>query len=47
MGAKQHQSETASCRCGAVVLEVTGAPIVHAAWARMGLRIPKVDGVPT
>ena len=31
MGAKQHQSETASCRCGAVVLEVTGAPIVHAA----------------
>jgi hypothetical protein len=31
MGVKQHGSLTASCRCGAVVLEVTGAPIVHAA----------------
>jgi hypothetical protein len=30
MSAKQHRSLTASCRCGAVVLEVTGAPIVHA-----------------
>ena len=30
-GSKQHGSLTASCRCGAVVLEVTGAPIVHAA----------------
>jgi hypothetical protein len=28
---KQHGSLTASCRCGAVVLEVTGAPIVHTA----------------
>ena len=28
---KHHESLTASCRCGAVVLEVTGAPIVHAA----------------
>jgi hypothetical protein len=31
MSAKQHRSLTASCRCGAVVLEVTGAPIVHTA----------------
>ena len=31
MSAEQHRSLTASCRCGAVVLEVTGAPIVHAA----------------
>ncbi len=28
---KQHGSLTASCRCGAVVLEVIGAPIVHTA----------------
>src|SRR5260221_11153850 len=28
---KQHGSLTASCRCGAVVLEATGAPIVHTA----------------
>src|SRR5258708_7059585 len=28
---KQHGSLTASCRCGAVVLEVTGPPIVHTA----------------
>ncbi len=31
MSAEQQRSVTASCRCGAVVLEVTGAPIVHAA----------------
>src|SRR6202034_4831605 len=31
MSVKQHGSLTASCRCGAVVLEVTGAPIVHTA----------------
>jgi hypothetical protein len=31
MSAKQHPSLTASCRCGAVVLELTGAPIVHTA----------------
>jgi len=31
MSIKQHESLTASCRCGAVVLEVTGAPIVHTA----------------
>ena len=30
MSEKQHRSLTASCRCGAVVLEVAGAPIVHA-----------------
>ncbi len=29
MSAKQHRSVMASCRCGAVVLEVTGQPIVH------------------
>jgi hypothetical protein len=28
---KQHRSQTASCQCGAVVLEVAGAPIVHTA----------------
>jgi hypothetical protein len=27
----QHKFLTASCRCGEVVLEATGAPIVHAA----------------
>ena len=31
MSLKHHGSLTASCRCGAVVLEVTGAPIVHTA----------------
>ena len=31
MSVKQHISLTASCRCGAVVLEVTGPPIVHTA----------------
>ena len=31
MSVKQHKSLTASCGCGAVVLEVAGAPIVHAA----------------
>jgi hypothetical protein len=31
IGVKQHGLLTASCRCGAVVLEVMGAPIVHAA----------------
>jgi hypothetical protein len=31
MSVKQPGSLTASCRCGAVVLEVAGAPIVHAA----------------
>ncbi len=30
MSRKQSQSLTASCRCGAVVLEATGAPIAHA-----------------
>jgi len=30
MSARQQRSLTASCRCGAVVLEVTGAPIAHA-----------------
>jgi hypothetical protein len=29
MNAKQDRSLAASCRCGAVVLEATGAPIVH------------------
>ena len=28
---KRHSPQTASCRCGAVVLEVVGAPIVHTA----------------
>ena len=31
MTVTQHSSLTASCRCGAVVLEAAGAPIVHAA----------------
>jgi len=31
MNMKQHRSLTASCRCGAVVLEAAGAPIVHTA----------------
>ena len=31
MGAKQHNSRIASCRCGSVVLETMGAPIVHTA----------------
>jgi hypothetical protein len=31
MGAKQQKTLTASCRCGAVVLEMTGQPIIHAA----------------
>ena len=31
MGVKQQTSLTASCRCGAVVLEAVGAPILHAA----------------
>lgn len=31
MDARRNSASAASCRCGAVVLEVTGAPIVHAA----------------
>ena len=31
MSANQSRAMTASCRCGAVVLEAAGAPIVHAA----------------
>jgi hypothetical protein len=31
MSVKQHRCLTVSCRCGAVVLEVAGAPIVRAA----------------
>jgi hypothetical protein len=31
MSVKQQKSLTASCRCGAVVLRVAGAPIVHTA----------------
>ena len=31
MDVKNDRSRTASCRCGAVVLEVAGAPIVHTA----------------
>ena len=31
LNVKRHSPQTASCRCGAVVLEVVGAPIVHTA----------------
>lgn len=50
MGAKE-KSLTASCRCGAVVFEVTGAPIVHAvcycaSCQDAGRRIEQLAGAP-
>jgi len=52
MSPKQHGTVTASCRCGAVVLEVTGAPIVHAACyctscQEAGRRIEQRPGAPS
>jgi hypothetical protein len=51
MNVKQHMRLTASCRCGAVVLEVAGAPIVHAACycascQAAGRRIEQLPGAP-
>ena len=51
MDVKQNIFSTASCRCGAVVLEVTGAPIVHAACycascQEAGRQIESLPGAP-
>jgi hypothetical protein len=51
MNVKQPMRLTASCRCGAVVLEVAGAPIVHAACycascQEAGRRIARLSGAP-
>jgi hypothetical protein len=52
MSGKQHRSLTASCQCGAVVLEVAGAPIVHtacycASCQEAGRRIEQLPDAPT
>ncbi len=49
MSAKQHNPLTASCRCGSVVLEMVGAPIVHTACycsscQEAGRRIERLPG---
>jgi hypothetical protein len=49
MSTEQHRPQTASCRCGAVVLEVSGAPIVHtvcycASCQAAGLQIEQSSG---
>ena len=51
MSVKQQRSLTASCRCGAVVLEVAGAPIAHtacycASCQEAGRRIEQLPGAP-
>ena len=48
---KQHGPLTASCRCGAVMLETAGAPILHAACyckscQEAGRRIEQLPGAP-
>ncbi len=51
MNMNPHTSMTASCQCGAVVLDVVGAPIVHtacycASCQEAGRRIEQMPGAP-